>query len=139
MRLDLKDILLTIVISFGLLWVLDALGIGAAILTWIGDKIPLGSSLPNIPAFKIGEYMITVPSTAALVALLVLSLIVTFVAVAMQEGFQNKKMWGTFIILAIVSMAIWVVVPQILPLRFGQLAGSAQALFTGSVPMSVLG
>jgi len=137
MRLDAKDLLLTILISFGLLWVLDAFGLGTAILTWIGDKIPFTAA---IPSFTIGTYTIAVPPVAALIATLVLALVVTFVAVAMQEGFQNKKMWGTFLVLAIISAAIWIIVPQILPLRFGQLAGAAQSVFNGGVvPMSVLG
>jgi hypothetical protein len=139
MKLDAKDLLLTIVISFGLLWVLDALGVGAAILGWIGDKIPFGSSLGNVPSFTLGTYTIAVQPVAALIATILLSGIVTFVALSMQEGFQNKKFWGTFAILAIISAVIWVVVPQIVPLKFGQIFGSAQALFVGHVPMSVLG
>jgi hypothetical protein len=139
MKLDLKDIALTIILSFGLLWTLDALGVGAAILGWIGDKIPFGSSLGNVPSFTLGTYTIAVQPVAALIATVVLALIVTFVSVSMQEGFQNRKMWGTFLILAVISAMIWIVVPQIIPLRFGQLAGSAQSLFSGSVPMSVLG
>lgn len=136
MKLDFKDIGLVILINFGLLWVLDAFGLGTLILNWIGDKIPFTA---NIPSFTIGTYIIAVPPVAALIAVLALSLIVTFVAVSMSEGFQNKKMWGTFLVLAIVSAVIWIIVPQILPLRFGQLAGAAQSVFSGSVPMSVLG
>jgi hypothetical protein len=136
MKLNFKEIIMTIFLSFGLLWLLDAFGLGTVILNWIGERVPIATS---IPSFTIGTYVIAVPAVAALIATVVLAAAVTFIAVSMQEGFQDKKMWGTFAVLAIISAALWIIVPQILPIRFGQLAGAAQAVFTGTVPMSVLG
>jgi uncharacterized protein (DUF486 family) len=136
MKLDFKSIGLIVIINFGLLWILDAVGLLAGILEWIGNKVPFTAA---IPGFHIGEYLITVPPVAALIAVFAVALVVNFVAFSMAEGFENKKLWTTFLIFAVVSTVLWVAIPQILPLRFGQLAGSAQSLFTGNIPMSVLG
>jgi hypothetical protein len=133
-RLDIKNLLMTILVSTGLLWALALLGVLDAIIGWISAWIPIDYT---IPAQVISGHTLTFPPIAGLVATIAIAFITTLVATAMVSGFQDKKMWTTFAVIAVLVASVWIIVPQILPTSMAVLAGSAQSVFTGTLPQSV--
>ncbi len=128
--IDFKQILFVLLVSFGLLFALDAVGILDGVVSAIGAKIPINIAIPTIEG-------IVFPAVNGLIAIIAVSFISTLIAFAMTEGFEHKKMIGMFVILACVSSIIWIAAPQILPKILQPAAAVAQSLVTGQVPQAI--
>lgn len=115
-----------LLITYALLYVFSLVGVIDAIVLAISKFIP-DVSLGEVEG-------IIIPPLASIVALLVTTFGLTLAATAISLGLDDEKMWEPYLILALVTTALFIIVPQVLP---GLLKPAAEN--TASVLMSVFG
>lgn len=126
MRFEFKQILMIVVLSYGLLFAFSAIGL----LRFVTGLIPITGSL------TVGG--VTYPPIPAILAIMVVAVFATLIATAITEGMDNKRAWTIFLAIAAVSAALWIFAPQFLPKELQFLAGSAQSVITGHMPTQAL-
>jgi hypothetical protein len=129
------QVIIILALSFGLLFVFSAFGLIRAMI----------SIFPNVGSIPLGNN-INVPVSATF-AVLLMAFLATLAAIGINEGIESGKatgrgaggsIWSFIIILAIISAAIWIIFPQLLPRELQFVAGNAQSLFTGHFPTQAL-
>jgi len=125
-KYDFKTIMIMVLVTYAVLFAFSLIGV----LKFVTGLIPITGTV------SVGGY--TYPPLAALIAIVALAVVASLIAAGVAEGIANTKAWDVFFIIAGVSAALWILLPQFLPAGIKWIAGSAQSLFTGVLPQALL-
>ncbi len=122
-KLKFKEIFMALILGYGFLWALDAIGLLTLLSNAFGSKLG-GVELLN-------PYV-------SMMALFAVALLTTFMAVAMSQNIKDKKFLPNVLMLAVVLTLAWVYAPTILPKVLQQFGASAQSMLSSGAPQAIM-
>lgn len=125
-KLDFGLVVKIMMVTYALLYIFSLLGvIDLVVGTIIGY-------FPDVTIPPVGD--ISLPTVASMIALLIVGFGLTLASTAIAMGLDDPKLWQPFLVMSIVTVALWILLPQVLP---GLLKPAAES--TQMAVMSVFG